>query len=75
MKVNLTYCKHFELVLWNLLTPPPSSENYLMDGAALIQMLRPSTDVLANFEDYLQTYVIPYAVKKSAQYDVLHFVF
>ena len=46
-----------------------------MDGAALIQMPRPSTDVLTNFEDYLQTYVIPYAVKKSAQYDVLHFVF
>ena len=51
----------------------PTAQNYLIDGAALVQMLRPVG--VKTFDDYVKSSILQYVSTKAKNYERLHFVF
>jgi len=52
----------------------PATDTYIIDGSALIQMLRPEGDI-ATFEEYISKIVTPYVLRKAPFYKRVDIVF
>ena len=53
---------------------PPVADTYVIDGSALIQMLKPEGNI-TTFEEYISNIVTPYALRKATFYKLIDIVF
>ena len=53
---------------------PPVADTYVIDGSALIQMLKPDGNI-TTFEEYISNIVTPYALRKATFYKRIDIVF